>query len=73
MKELSLDELLATIESAGKEDEWHFHYLTPSCIFNKTKFNQVILEIRGETYFTNSVQKPIKYLERIENKFYGRD
>ena len=71
MKEITLDELIE-IALKQKQDEWHFHFLTPNCIFNDSPMFKVILEVKDNKYFSLVDHKPLEQLEKIENHFYGR-
>ena len=75
MKEKSLEEIVETAERYCKESvPWHHHFLTPNCVFNKSKKFQIILENEktGETFVSSFDYKPMKELELLENLFFGR-
>ena len=71
MIKVSLGRIVA-IATDAKDKEWHFHYLTPNCVFNESDLNKIIVEVRDEIFFATSKEKPIKHLEALENLFYGR-
>ena len=75
MKEITFEEILQKARKYNYENkDWHFHFLTPKCIFNdKGKF-VVILEnsTDGEKFITLFDSKPTD-LERLEAIFYRRE
>ena len=71
MKEIELNKLIE-FALEQKENEWHFHFLTPNCIFNDSPMYKVILETKDQNYFSKVDHKPLEQLEKIENHFYGR-
>ena len=71
MKEIELNKLISVALEQGKD--WHFHFLTPNCMFNDSPMYKVILETKDQNYFSKINHKPMEQLEKIENHFYGRD
>ena len=74
IKEIKPKELVEKVRKVSKEKKkWHFHFLTPNCIFNKSKKFAIVFE-NEETkescvcYFD---KKP-KELNIFENLFYER-
>jgi hypothetical protein len=76
MKEIEFDELLKIAEGFYKNKiPWHFHILTPKCIFNKAKNKFCIIlenETSGDVFVTLYDEKPLKDGEKLEALFYGR-
>jgi len=72
MKDTDLKDLLK-IAATLKEDEWHFHFLTPDCIFNDSHKYKLVLETKEGNYFSFTNERPIKELERLEQLFYRRN
>ncbi len=76
MKEIKFDELLKIAEEFYKnKTPWHFHILTPKCIFNKNRSKFCIIlenENTGEVFVTFYGEKPLKDGEKLEKLFYGR-
>ena len=75
MKEVKFEMLLKEAEECYKhKTKWHFHILTPTCMFNeKGKF--VIIfedETKKEKLFSSFEEKPLKQGEKLEALFYGR-
>ena len=72
MNELSIHEIVAKAKEFAQAQVWHFHYLTPTCIFNDSQKHKVILESNGEVFFSISEERPLKDLEVLEALFYKR-
>lgn len=72
MKDIKLNKLVE-IALEQKEDEWHFHFLTPNCIFNDSPMYKVILEIKDQNYSSSVNHKPLQELKKLENHFYKRN
>lgn len=71
MQETELNKLVE-IALAQKEGEWHFHFLTPHCLFNDSATYKVILETKNQKYSASVGHKPTEELEKLENHFYQR-
>ena len=72
--QVSFEELLKKAqEISGNEKEWHHHYLPSHCLLNTTTKHLIILEY-GDTKLESSFdQKPMEYLEKLENLFFKRE
>ncbi|MCX6742032.1 MAG: hypothetical protein NTX24_02550 [Candidatus Pacearchaeota archaeon] len=74
IKEIKSEEFVKKVRDVAKnKKKWHFHFLTPNCIFNyKNKFAIVFEnEETKETCVCFYDKKP-KELNIFENLFYGR-
>ena len=75
MKQVEFSTILKSAEKCYKEkSKWHFHILTPSCMFNDKKKFAIIFEAEEQkdqmVSFFN--KKPLKEGEKLEALFYGR-
>ena len=71
MKELSIDELVSKAKGVSSADAWHFHYLTPKCIFNESGKHKIVLEIGEDVFCWLGAERPSQ-LETLEHLFYNR-
>lgn len=63
MKQVSLTDLKKKAKEASGEDKnWHYHILTPGCVFNRKVKHAVVLEDvdNDEQYVSYSVKDPEK-------------
>ena len=75
MKEVEFSLILSNAERCYKgKTKWHFHILTPSCMFNQKKKFSIIFEEEGkkEQLVSSFDEKPLKQGEKLEALFYGR-
>ncbi|MBI2584051.1 MAG: hypothetical protein HYW25_05260 [Candidatus Aenigmarchaeota archaeon] len=75
MKEVDFDIILKSAERSYRAKvKWHFHILTPACIFNKEKKFAIIFEdeVSKEQLVAFFDEKPLKEGEKLEALFYGR-
>lgn len=75
MKEVKFEAVLKEAERCYKSKiKWHFHILTPTCMFNKENKFAIIFEEEGkkEHLFSLFDEKPLKQGEKLEALFYGR-
>ncbi|OHA18522.1 MAG: hypothetical protein A2664_02695 [Candidatus Taylorbacteria bacterium RIFCSPHIGHO2_01_FULL_46_22b] len=70
MKEIELDKLVEI--GLAQDTDWHFHFLTPDCIFNDSPLYKVILETKEGKFSSSMSHKPLEQLKKLENHFYGR-
>ncbi len=70
LKEINKEQI---VEKARGLIKWHFHFLTPNCIFNeKDKFALILEdEISKESFVCYFDERPTE-LEVLENLFYKR-
>jgi hypothetical protein len=71
MEIIELNKLLEIAREQG-ENEWHFHFLTPECVFNDSGKYKIILETEDKSYAATTYSKPMEELKKIENLFYKR-
>jgi len=74
IKEVKSEELVKKVRDVAKnKNKWHFHFLTPACIFNKSKKFAIVFENEEtkETLVCYFDKRP-KELNIFENLFYGR-
>lgn len=74
IKEIKSEELVKKVRKVAKnKKKWHFHFLTPVCVFNKSKKFAIVFENEEtkENYVCYFNEKP-KELNIFENLFYGR-
>ena len=75
MKHVNFENILKNAQKCYKEkSKWHFHILTPACMFNDKKKFAIIFENEQEkdklvSFFD---EKPLKQGEKLEALFYGR-
>lgn len=75
MKEVKFEAMLMEAEKCYKNKiRWHFHILTPACMFNKGNKFVVIFENEQtkEQLRCCFDEKPLKQGETLEALFYGR-
>lgn len=75
MKEVNFDVILKNAQKCYHDKKaWHFHILTPTCVFNK--WNKFAIIFEGETSAEHLVaffaEKPLKEGAKLEELFYGR-
>ena len=72
MQELSIEDLLIKVKQISQSGVWHFHYLTPQCVFNDSDKHKVILETLDGNSFALTEEMPLKQLEVMEALFYKK-
>lgn len=75
MKKVSAAKILSTAKKLDKEGKkWHFHILTPGCIFNKDKRFALILENTpdNEQFVHFSLKKPAKTGQKLVEMLHGK-
>ena len=74
LTEINKEEIVKKVRDlASKKKKWHFHFLTPNCIFNKKDKFALVLEDEEEkaSYICYFDEKP-EELKILENLFYNR-
>ena len=74
MQKLGIAEILKTAGKMEKEEkEWHFHILTPGCVFNKDKRFALILENTSdsEQFVHFSMKKPSETGQKLVELLHG--
>lgn len=75
MKEVDFDVIFDNAKSCHKnKTKWHFHILTPTCMFSSKKQFAIIFEDdeKKEQMVSFFEEKPLKHGEKLEELFYGR-
>ena len=76
MEEITISELMQNAKDLTKHDsKWHFHLLTPECIYNERRDKHaLILEDSSDnrTYVAYSATKNMKQGETLLKMLYGR-
>ena len=75
MQNKDLDSLLKQAEMYNKEGvKWHHHFLTPKCSFNQSDNFRLLIENEdtGETFYTESLEKPTEQLKHLDNLFHSQ-
>lgn len=75
MKEADFTVILKNAEDCYKNKvKWHFHILTPACMFNKKDKFAIIFENEKTRNQLVALfdEKPLKQGEKLEALFYGR-
>lgn len=74
VKKIKSKELVEKVKKVSNDKKkWHFHFLTPKCIFNQSKKFAIVFENEEtkESFVCYFDKKP-KELNIFENLFYGR-
>ncbi len=74
MKRVSSAKILKTAKRLDKDGKkWHFHILTPGCVFNKDKRFALILEntFDNEQLVHISLKKPVKTGQKLVEMLHG--
>ena len=74
LKEINKEEIVKKVrELVANKQKWHFHFLTPNCIFNdKEKFALILEnESKKKAHVCYFDEKP-EELKLFENLFYNR-
>lgn len=75
LKEINSKELIDKVRKVVElKEKWHFHFLTPDCIFNQNKKFAIVFENEetGEIKICYFDEKPKEELRICENLFYKR-
>lgn len=76
MKELSIEEIEKKAELLNKEDkQWHFHMLTPNCMFNKKDKHAFVLENTSdsESFVFYSQERQMKSGKKLLQMLHGKE
>ncbi len=75
MKPIPFDVLLQKVKALKeKGDHWHFHMITPACIFSQVKdIFEIVVEIEatGETISSHFQEKPLDQTHQMAELAYG--
>ena len=74
LMEIDKEEIVKKVrELANEKKKWHFHFLTPNCIFNdKEKFALILENEDKKEYYVCYFDEKPEELKIFENLFYNR-
>lgn len=60
-------------ELIGSTAQWHYHFLTPSCMFNLKSVYAIVLEDAAEAYVSYYDHPPKQLSEELSKKLHGEN
>ncbi|OGM25342.1 hypothetical protein A2715_04825 [Candidatus Woesebacteria bacterium RIFCSPHIGHO2_01_FULL_39_32] len=76
MKKVTATKIVKTVEKLKRDGKkWHFHLLTPGCVFNEEKMFALILESStdGDHLVHHSLKKPADAGKKLVELLHGKD
>ncbi len=72
MIQTPLEEIISTVESMPPKSKWHFHMLTPDCVFNQEKEKHAfVLEANSKCLVFYSNEKQLETGQKLVRLLHG--